>query len=116
MRRTEAKNSNDNIYKYEYPGLAVNPVTRQVKVNDREIKLTLKEFDLLHFLVQSPGRVYTRDELLEQVWGFDYCGDTRTVDSHINRLRSKIEEQGGNSSLIQTVRGVGYKFSLADGQ
>lgn len=114
LRRSENKQS--ETYTYKFPGLVINAVTRQVEVNDREIKLTLKEFDLLHLLVQAPGRVYTRDELLEQVWGFDYCGDTRTVDTHINRLRYKIEEQGGNSSFIQTVRGVGYKFLPADGQ
>lgn len=114
LRRTESKQS--DTYTYKFPGLAINAVTRQVEVNDREIKLTLKEFNLLHLLVQAPGRVYTRDELLEQVWGFDYCGDTCTVDTHINRLRYKIEEQGGNSGFIQTVRGVGYKFLSEDGQ
>ncbi|WP_034630364.1 response regulator transcription factor [Desulfotruncus alcoholivorax] len=114
LRRSESKQS--ETYTYKFPGLAINAVTRQVEVNNREIKLTLKEFDLIHLLVQAPGRVYTRDELLEQVWGFDYCGDTRTVDTHINRLRYKIEEQGGSSGFIQTVRGVGYKFQPEDGQ
>lgn len=114
LRRAESKQS--DTYTYKFPGLTINAVTRQVEVNDREVKLTLKEFDLLHLLVQAPGRVYTRNELLEQVWGFDYCGDTRTVDTHINRLRYKIEEQGGDSSFIKTVRGVGYKFLPEDGQ
>ncbi|MBM7854611.1 two-component system response regulator ResD [Desulfohalotomaculum tongense] len=116
LRRSESKQSKSDTYIYKFPGLVINAVTRQVTVNNKKIKLTLKEFDLLHLLIQSPGRVYSRDELLEQVWGFDYCGDTRTVDTHINRLRYKIEEQGGNSSFIQTVRGVGYKFLPADGQ
>lgn len=114
LRRAETKNSDAHVYRF--PGMTINAVTRQVKVNDQELKLTLKEFDLLHFLVKAPGKVYTRDELLEQIWGFDYCGDGRTVDTHINRLRYKIEEQGGNSSFIKTIRGVGYKFSPVDGQ
>lgn len=109
LRRSENRNSEAFIYKY--PNLTVNVITRQANINEKEVRLTLKEFDMLLFLLKSPGRVYTRDELLEQVWGFDYCGDTRTVDTHINRLRSKIEENGGNSDCIKTVRGVGYKFS-----
>jgi len=109
LRRSENKYSEAFIYKY--PNLTVNVITRQANINEKEVRFTLKEFDMLLFLIKSPGRVYTRDELLEQVWGFDYCGDTRTVDTHINRLRSKIEENGGNSDCIKTVRGVGYKFS-----
>ncbi len=114
LRRSENRNSDASVFKY--PGITVNVVTRQVQVNNEEIKFTLKEFDLLHLFIKAPGRVYTRDELLEQVWGYDYCGDTRTVDTHINRLREKITQAGGNSEVIQTVRGVGYKFLPAGGQ
>jgi two-component system alkaline phosphatase synthesis response regulator PhoP len=70
------------------------------------LELTPKEFDVLALLVSHAGRVYTRDELLEQVWGFDYAGGTRTVDIHIQRLRKKLEP---HQSLLQTVYGIGYK-------
>lgn len=113
LRRIENVGSDSHLYKFQ--NLKINVVTRQVSVNDQDVKLTLKEFDILHYLIKSPGRIVTREELLEQVWGFDYIGDTRTVDTHINRLRDKIDKYGGNSQFIKTVRGVGYKF-LPDGQ
>ena len=70
--------------------------------------LTFKEFELLKFLAQHPGRVFTRDQLLSEVWGYDYFGGTRTVDVHIRRLRSKL---GDRDALIGTVRHVGYRFN-----
>lgn len=78
--------------------------------HDVKLELTLKEYELLKILVQNRGRVLTRDLLLEKVWGFDYYGETRTVDVHIRYLRQKIEEDDSKPLLIETVRGVGYKF------
>ncbi|KLU60470.1 transcriptional regulatory protein WalR [Peptococcaceae bacterium CEB3] len=82
----------------------------QVFVQGQETELTPKEFELLRVLVLNPGRVYSRDELLEQIWGYDYAGDTRTVDVHIRHLRQKIEQDPSNPSRIETLRGVGYRF------
>ena len=95
-----------------YPGLRIDRIRREVEVNCASVTLTTKEFDLLLCLVQDPGRIYSRDQLLNLVWEYDYCGDSRTVDTHVNRLRSKLDEQAGSSDFIQTVRGVGYKFEL----
>ena len=83
----------------------------EVHLNGAPIDLTYKEFELLRFLASHPGRVFTREALLDKVWGYDFYGGTRTVDVHIRRLRSKIESSG--SLYIQTVRNVGYKF-IAD--
>jgi DNA-binding response OmpR family regulator len=74
------------------------------------IQLKPKEYDLLVFLMQRPGRVFTRDQLLSQVWGYEYAGDSRTVDVHVRWLRQKIEADPANPVLIETVRGVGYRF------
>jgi two-component system alkaline phosphatase synthesis response regulator PhoP len=83
---------------------------RQVMLNDQEVELATRLFDLLVYLVQHRGIVLTRSRLLEHVWGYDYVGDTRTVDVHVRWLREKIEEDPSNPRLIQTVRGVGYRF------
>ena len=76
-----------------------------------ELVLTPKEFELLKLLVTSPGRAFSRDELLERIWGYEYYGDTRTVDVHIRHLRAKLGERPGLSERIETVRGVGYRFA-----
>jgi len=76
----------------------------------RPVPLKPKAFELLAFLVRHPGRVFTRDQLLEHVWGYDYAGETRTVDVHVHWLRAEIEEDPGNPQLLHTVRGVGYGF------
>ncbi len=88
-----------------------NPATRQVWVSDREIVLTAKEFDLLWFLMSHPGQVFTRDQVLDNVWGFDFFGDASTVTVHVRRLREKIETQPTKPAYILTVWGVGYKFT-----
>ena len=75
------------------------------------VNLTVKEFDLLQLFMNNPGRVYSRDELLETIWGFDYLGDVRTVDVHIRRLREKIEIDSTKPSYIMTKWGVGYYFA-----
>lgn len=82
----------------------------QVSVNGQMINLPLKEFELLEFLLRNEGRVLTRGQLIDRVWGGDYFGDTKTLDVHIKRLRSKIEEDPADPKLIHTIRGLGYKF------
>ena len=82
----------------------------QVTVNEILINLPLKEFELLEFLMRNEGRVLTRGQLIDRVWGGDYYGDTKTLDVHIKRLRSKIEEDPADPKLIHTIRGLGYKF------
>ena len=86
---------------------------RTAQVDGKAVELTAKEFDLLQFFARNPGRVYSREQLLDQVWGYSHSGYEHTVNSHINRLRSKIERDPGNPELIQTVWGVGYKFNEA---
>jgi two-component system response regulator RegX3 len=81
-----------------------------VTVNGVAVSLPLKEFELLEFLLRNTGRVLTRGQLIDRVWGGDYYGDTKTLDVHIKRLRSKIEVDPANPVLIQTIRGLGYKF------
>ena len=87
--------------------LAIDTDTYQVVVAGRVLDLTYKEFELLRFLVQRPGRVFTRTELLSQVWGYNFYGGTRTVDVHVRRLRAKLGPE--HESIIQTIRGVGYR-------
>ncbi len=84
---------------------------RQVHINKREIELTAREFDLLLFFARHPGHVYNRVQLLDQVWGYNHDGYEHTVNSHINRLRAKIEDDPSNPRYILTVWGVGYKFT-----
>lgn len=94
----------------QFKGLTIDPLGRVVVVGEQEIQLTPKEFDLLWHMAVHPGRTFTRPELLEAVWGYDYYGDERTVDVHIKRLRQKIEPPGSPVRYIHTVWGVGYKF------
>ena len=82
----------------------------QVTVDDRDVDLTPKEFELLQLLISNPGKVFTRDNLLEKVWGYEYAGDSRTVDVHIRHLRQKIEAEPSQPRFLETVRGVGYRF------
>jgi DNA-binding response OmpR family regulator len=89
-------------------GLVVNEATYSARMNGRALDLTFKEFELLKFLAQRPGRVFSRAQLLQEVWGYDYFGGTRTVDVHVRRLRAKLGAE--NEELIGTVRNVGYRF------
>ena len=82
----------------------------QVKINNTSVSLPLKEFELLEYLIRNSGRVLTRAQLIDQVWGSDYFGDTKTLDVHVKRLRAKIEKDPANPVYIQTIRGLGYKF------
>lgn len=92
--------------------LSIDVTKYEVRVGDRKIDLTFTEFELLKFLCSNPGTVFTREVLLNKVWGYEYYGGTRTVDVHIRRLRSKIE--GKSSIFIETVRNIGYKFISED--
>jgi two-component system response regulator RegX3 len=91
-------------------GIRMDIERHQVTVHGNPISLPLKEFELLEFLLRNEGRVLTRGQLIDRVWGGDYYGDTKTLDVHIKRLRSKIEVDPANPLLIQTIRGLGYKF------
>jgi DNA-binding response OmpR family regulator len=90
--------------------VTVDEATYTAKLSGRALDLTFKEFELLKYLAQHPGRVFTRDQLLQEVWGYDYFGGTRTVDVHVRRLRAKLGPE--NETLIGTVRNVGYRFVL----
>lgn len=90
--------------------LSIDPDTYAAKLKGQPLDLTYKEFELLKYLAQHPGRVFTRDQLLREVWGYDYFGGTRTVDVHVRRLRAKLGTE--YESMIGTVRQVGYKFVL----
>lgn len=94
--------------------LMIDPVRREVTLHDSPISLTALEFDLLHFLASHPGRVWRRAELIQKVWDYDYVGDQRVVDVHIGQIRKKIEIDTAQPALIQTVRGVGYKFEAPE--
>jgi DNA-binding response OmpR family regulator len=99
--------SGDSI---RFDQLLINPRTRDVHVDRRKVELTAKEFDLLWFLASNPGDVFTRAQLLDQVWDFQYAGDASTVTVHIRRLRLKVEADPDHPRYIKTVWGVGYKF------
>jgi DNA-binding response OmpR family regulator len=95
----------------EVEGLAIDVERHEARVGGRPVELTAKEFELLVYFARSPGRVFTRAQLLDQVWGYSHSGYEHTVNSHINRLRNKIERDPANPDFIQTVWGVGYKFA-----
>ena len=82
----------------------------EVRIDGQPISLPLKEFDLLEYLVRNAGRVLTRGQLIDRIWGSDYVGDTKTLDVHVKRLRSKVESEPGHPVHLLTVRGLGYKF------
>lgn len=90
--------------------LTINVERHEVNVAGKRLELTLKEFDLLRVLAENRGRVMTRDQLLDKVWGFEYIGETRTVDVHVRYLRKKLGDEDNEGKYIQTVRGVGYKM------
>lgn len=94
-----------------FKNMEINLSNRSVTIGDNEVNLTAKEFDLLQLFASNPGKVYSRESLLETVWKYDYLGDLRTVDVHIRRLREKIEENPSQPSFIYTKWGVGYYFA-----
>lgn len=108
MKKTEAEGVTDNIHAGD---MLIDIERRIVTLNSKPVDVTMKEFDLLLHFARHPGRVYTRSQLLDQVWGYSHEGYEHTVNSHINRLRSKIEENPAKPRYILTVWGVGYKFA-----
>jgi len=109
LRRYER--SDFDVREVVFPNLVINKSTYVVKLNGKEIDLPPKELELLYFLASNPNKVFTREQLLENVWGYDFYGDSRTVDVHIKRLREKID-QPGQVWQLKTVWGVGYKFEV----
>ena len=95
-----------------FPGLTININQYTVMYMGKELEMPPKELELLYFLASHPGMVFTRDQLLQQVWGYDYFGDSRTVDVHVKRLREKLTEGERLGWMIKTVWGVGYKFEV----
>ncbi len=97
----------------KFDNLEINTLTRQVICCDQLVNLTPKEFELLYCLAKRPGRVFTREQLLEWLWGFDFYGDVRTVDAHVKNLREKLSQAAPDRKYIHTVWGVGYKFEIS---
>ncbi len=111
MRRTAAvESAKEEIRIIKSGEIQLDCDSRQLMVSDKRINLTAKEFDLLELLVSHPGKVYSREQLLEFVWGKDYPGDLRTVDVHVRRLREKIEPNPGDPRYVQTKWGIGYYY------
>jgi len=112
LRRTAPQQEEVDVL--EFPGLKINHTDYTVTYHQRVIELPPKEMELLYFLASRPNKVFTREQLLEQVWGFDYFGDSRTVDVHIKRLREKLTDGEGTADpwQIKTVWAVGYKFEV----
>lgn len=108
---TVPENLNDKCV--EYPDLTINLTNYSVIYMGRTIEMPPKELELLYFLASSPNHVFTREQLLDQIWGYEYIGDTRTVDVHIKRLREKIKDH--NNWKISTIWGIGYKFEVLKG-
>jgi len=108
LRRVEKKDKGENTIRISDICIKVDKF--EVTVDGRKIDLTPKEFELLKLFAQNPGRVFSRDYLLERIWGYDYLGDTRTVDVHIRHLRQKLGDEQDEPKYIETIRGIGYKF------
>lgn len=111
LRRTTVQNINTS---YKFENIAIDFNKHEVLKNDEKVELTFKEFELLETLIENRGRVMTREFLLDKIWGYDYFGETRTVDVHVRHLRQKIEHDDKNPKFIETIRGVGYRFSFVE--
>ena len=110
LRRATGAREESGGQVVEVGELRIDPRTREVVVTGRAVELTSKEFDLLYFLAMSPGQVFTRAQLLDKVWGYEFFGDASTVTVHVRRLREKIEANPTEPRFVTTVWGVGYKF------
>lgn len=113
LRRTSQQTEQPEIKEVNYDKLSVNMTKYELKVDGKVVDTPPKELELLYHLASNPNRVYTRDQLLDEVWGFEYYGDSRTVDVHVKRLREKLEGVSDQWSL-KTVWGVGYKFEVKE--
>ncbi|QTV80029.1 winged-helix domain-containing protein [Microbacterium sp. NIBRBAC000506063] len=110
IRLALARSADDTpVTRVQTSGLVIDDQSYSAKIHGRSLDLTYKEFQLLHFLATHPSRVFTREQLLSEVWGYDYFGGTRTVDVHVRRLRAKLGDQ---EQIIGTVRNVGYRFNV----
>lgn len=105
--RTSAESASDKL---TAGGITVNTSLREVSRDGQQVELTLKEYELLLYLLKNRSRVVSREELLTKVWGIDFVGETRTLDMHIGTLRKKLSDDADNAHLIKTVRGIGYRF------
>lgn len=110
LRRTGLGKSKNNNQIIRVDDFSINTLGRKVSMQGKDVNLTAKEFDLLYLLATNAGKVFSREQLLELIWGYEYYGDLRTVDVHIRRLREKIEKEGKNYKYILTKWGVGYFF------
>ncbi|MEG0354312.1 MAG: response regulator transcription factor [Lachnospiraceae bacterium] len=113
LRRYQSPKSEDTATQgkcMEYPGIIINLTNYSVVVDGKNVEMPPKELELLYFLAASPNQVFTREQLLDQIWGYEYIGDTRTVDVHIKRLREKIKDH--DTWSLGTVWGIGYKFEV----
>lgn len=99
---------------YNFSNISIDFTKHEILKDGDKLDLTLKEFELLEILVKNKGRVMTRDFLLDKIWGYEYIGETRTVDVHIRHLRQKIEDDDKNPKYVETVRGIGYRFNNGD--
>lgn len=109
-RLRRVKNTDENEGQISRGDLLIDLNRFQVYVRGEETELTPKEFELLRVLATHPGKVFSRDELLERIWGYEYVGDTRTVDVHVRHLRQKIEKDPSNPEYVETLRGIGYRL------
>ena len=112
LRRVQDEASYEKGKRVEIAGLRIDMNSYECFVNDNPVVLTKKEIEILWLFATNPGRVFTRDRLLENIWGYEYFGDTRTVDTHIKRIRTKLAMSENSGFDIQTVWGVGYKFEV----
>lgn len=112
LRRIESKEENSSKQILQFEGLVISLDDYTVTIDGEKVSLTKKEIDILWTLASNKNRVFTRDNLLDSLWGYDYVGDTRTVDSHIKRLRAKLDGYAHDGWNIATMRGVGYKFEV----
>lgn len=111
LRRTSIQQVDKS---YKFANITVDFEKHEVSKDDHKVELTLKEFELLEVLIKNKGRVMTRDFLLDKIWGYEYIGETRTVDVHIRHLRQKIEDDDKSPKYIETIRGIGYRFNLGE--
>jgi DNA-binding response OmpR family regulator len=110
LRRVEESRGPSDRKILSFEGLEIDPNTREVLVDGEPAALTAREFDLLYHMASTPGRVFTRDQLMETVWGYTFSADTSTVTVHVRRLREKVEPDPASPRYLRTVWGVGYKF------
>lgn len=111
LRRTKVQYIDKS---FRFGNITIDFQKHEVIRDNKEVELTLKEFELLEILIKNKGRVMTRDFLLDKIWGYEYIGETRTVDVHIRHLRQKIEEDDKNPKYVETIRGIGYRFNIGE--